>query len=69
MIPVSPPQALPPPHRNPAERGRTYTNSKATVKPAGYLAPGGARSGTPILWVPCGRARVVIGPGGRQHTN
>jgi len=29
--------------------------------------PGGALGGTPILWVSCGRACVVIALGRRQH--
>src|SRR5262249_5450770 len=41
-----------------------YTHSsQARDRPAS----GGAPSCTPILWVSCGRARVVIAWGGRQH--
>jgi len=64
MVPVSPPQALIPPHPNPRDAVGLDTNSSQARATAGLAAPP-ERHADPVglLWA----ARVVIAVGGRQH--
>ena len=56
-------------HRTPTRHGMERPYPTVTMPPADHPAPGGAPSGTPILWLSCERARVAIAQGGQQHGN